>query len=47
MMGNFDDLFTGFVIICALFGAAVMAVVFWVVPWLWSLIKPLLHAVTA
>lgn len=28
-------------------GATLMGVLFWLIPWLWSLIKPWLHMVTA
>jgi hypothetical protein len=28
-------------------GAALMAIPFWLIPWLWELVKPWLHMVTA
>jgi len=28
-------------------GAALMAILFWLIPWLWELVKPWLHMVTA
>ncbi|UXB37722.1 hypothetical protein [Stenotrophomonas maltophilia] len=47
MYGNsLDGMFVGFAIICALAGAAVFALLFWLVPWVWELIKPWLHMVT-
>lgn len=46
-MPNFEGMFTAILIIAALAGAAIMAVIFWLVPWLWELIKPWLHMVTA
>lgn len=36
----------GFGILCAIAGAAVCGVAFWLIPWLWELLKPWLHAVT-
>lgn len=38
---------TAFMIICAIVGGAVVAFCAWGIPWLWSLIKPWLHMVTA
>lgn len=28
-------------------GAALMAILFWLIPWLWELVKPWIHMVTA
>lgn len=38
---------TAFMVICAIAGGLVVAFFAWAVPWLWSLIKPWLHMVTA
>ncbi len=38
---------TAFMVICAISGGLVAAFCAWAVPWLWSLIKPWLHMVTA
>lgn len=43
---SFYGLFLGFGLICAGIGAAIFAVLFWLIPWLWTLVKPWLHAVT-
>lgn len=43
----FDGMFVVFGLFCAAIGAVIMGVIFWLVPWLWSLAKPLLHALTA
>ncbi|MBV6321919.1 hypothetical protein [Duganella violaceipulchra] len=37
----------GFVIFCVLAGAAVATALIYGLPWLWSAIKPLLHAASA
>lgn len=48
MYGNsLDGMFVAFGVICALIGGAIFAVAYWLVPWLWELIKPWLHMVTA
>ncbi|QXF03595.1 MULTISPECIES: hypothetical protein [Xanthomonas] len=44
---SLDGMFIGFAIMCALVGATIFALLFWLVPWLWELIKPWLHMVTA
>lgn len=45
-----NDMFTGIMLafgaICIAVGAALVAIVVWVVPWLWALIKPWLHQIT-
>jgi hypothetical protein len=33
--------------IAVLIGMAIMAVLVWLIPWLWELIKPWLHMITA
>ena len=38
--------FTAMLVMAALAGAALFALLFWVVPWLWELVKPWLHMVT-
>ncbi|MFA5662394.1 hypothetical protein [Castellaniella sp.] len=45
-MGDLSGAITAFMVVCGVVGAAIMAVLFWVVPWLWGLIRPWLHAVT-
>ncbi|MEE7545754.1 hypothetical protein HF319_00690 [Xanthomonas sp. Kuri4-1] len=48
MYGNsLDGMIVAFGIICALIGAAVLAVLFWGLPWVWELVRPWLHTVTA
>ena len=34
-------------ILGAVIGMAIMAIIFWLIPWLWELIKPWLHLITA
>lgn len=41
-----DGAFTALMIACGIAGAAIMALLFWGVPWLWGVVKPWLHAVT-
>lgn len=41
-----DGAFTALIVAAGIAGAAIMAVLFWGVPWLWALIKPWLHMVT-
>jgi hypothetical protein len=36
-----------FGIMCAVIGAAIVGLCFWLVPWLWEVAKPWLHTVTA
>ena len=45
--GYFDFNVTGFIIGCLIVGAAIGIGVAYLVPWLWSFIKPLIHALTA
>ncbi|SOU10853.1 hypothetical protein LMG19145_01959 [Xanthomonas arboricola pv. fragariae] len=48
MYGNsFDGMIGCFATACALAGGAIFAVAFWLIPWLWELLKPWLHTVTA
>lgn len=48
MYGNsFDGMIGCFAAACALAGGAIFALLFWLVPWLWDLVKPWLHAVSA
>jgi hypothetical protein len=42
-----DGTFTVMFVAIALFGAAIAATLIFGLPWLWSLIKPLLHVVSA
>jgi len=44
---GFDGMFTAFAIICMVIGGAIVGICFWLIPWLWSLVKPWLHVVTA
>jgi hypothetical protein len=39
--------FTGLIVFMLVVGAAIGAMLAYVLPWLWSFIKPLLHALTA
>ena len=41
------DAMMGFVIVCIVVTAAVTAALIFGIPWLWSLLKPLLHTWTA
>ena len=45
-MGNLDGAIAVFMVACGLIGAAIMATLFWGVPWVWGLVKPWLHVVT-
>ena len=45
--GYFDFNMTGFIIGCLIVGAAIGIAIAYLVPWLWSFIKPLIHALTA
>lgn len=42
-----DGAFTMLIVAAGIAGAAVMALLFWVAPWLWGVIKPWLHLATA
>lgn len=47
MIGSdLENSFIALLVVCGVIGAAIMAVLLWLVPWLWSLVKPMLHAVT-
>jgi hypothetical protein len=45
--GFTDDPFVACVIVAAVLGGFLVAAGFLILPWLWSLLAPLLHAVTA
>ncbi|MBO9766503.1 MULTISPECIES: hypothetical protein [Xanthomonas] len=48
MYGNsLDGAFTALLVVAGVAGAAIFALLFWLVPWLWELVKPWLHTVTA
>lgn len=47
MYDGIGNAMTAFAIIAFAAGAAVCGLLFWLVPWLWSLIKPWLHAIKA
>jgi len=47
MYDGLGNVFAFGIVLAACVGAAVMGVLFWLVPWLWGLIKPWLHMVTA
>ena len=42
--GYYDLNVTGFIIVCLIVGAAIGIAIAYLVPWLWSFIKPLIHA---
>lgn len=44
---SLEGMFAAMLFVVALAGAAVMAFLVWVVPWLWGLVKPWLHTLTA
>lgn len=44
---SLDGMFGAMVVFFMVIGAAIAGVCFWIIPWLWSLIKPWLHMVTA
>lgn len=41
-----DGAFAAMLAAAALAGAGLFALLFWVVPWLWELVKPWLHMVS-
>lgn len=45
-MGDLSGAVTAFMVACGLIGAALMAALFFGVPWLWGLIRPWLYVVT-
>lgn len=45
--GYYDLNVTGFIIGCLIVGVAIGIAIAYLVPWLWSFIKPLIHALTA
>ena len=45
--GYFDFNLTPVIIACLIVGAAIGIAIAYLVPWLWSFIKPLIHALTA
>ena len=45
--GYYDLNVGGFIIGCLIVGAAIGIGVAYLVPWLWSFIKPLIHTITA
>lgn len=46
-MYDFTGAFVGFGIVCGLIGATAMAFALYVLPWLWTVSKPYIHALTA
>lgn len=46
MYGGSGNWFIGAVLLAMAAGAALMAVLFWLLPWLWEMVKPWLHAAT-
>ena len=38
---------TGFIVGCLIVGIAIGVVIAYLVPWLWSFIRPLIHTLTA
>ena len=45
--GYYDLNVTGFSICCLIVGIAIGIAIAYLVPWLWSFIKPLIHTLTA
>ena len=45
--GYYNMDMTGFFIGCLVVGVAIGIAIAYLVPWLWSFIKPLIHALTA
>ena len=45
--GYYNMDMTGFLIACVIVGAVIGVALAYLVPWLWSFIKPLIHALTA
>lgn len=43
---DMDNLFIAMIVFFMVIGATIAGVCFWLVPWLWSMIKPWLHMVT-
>ncbi|MGV6491368.1 hypothetical protein ACTUVK_000531 [Stenotrophomonas rhizophila] len=46
MYGGNGNWFIGGIVLAMIAGAALMGILFWLVPLLWGLIKPWLHMVT-
>ncbi len=46
MYGGTGGWFIGAIALAVIAGAALMAILVWLIPWLWELVKPWLHAVT-
>lgn len=38
---------TAFMVFCFILGGLAVGVCVWLIPWLWSMVKPWLHMVTA
>ncbi len=47
MYDGLGNMFAAGIVLAMIAGAALMVVLFWLVPWLWSLIEPWLHLVMA
>lgn len=47
MYDGLGNMFAAGIVLAIIAGGALVGVLFWLVPWLWSLIKPWLHMVTA
>ena len=45
--GMYDRMFETLIIGSVIVGGLIAAALFFVVPWLWEYIKPMLHAITA
>lgn len=45
-VGDLTKAFTAMMVMAALAGAAIFAVLFWLVPLVWEWVKPWLHAIT-
>ena len=46
MYDGMGNAFLAGLLLAAAAGAALMAILFWVIPWIWELVKPWLHTVT-
>lgn len=48
MYGNsLEGAFLAILVVAGVIGAAIMAAIVWLIPWLWELVKPWLHQVTS
>lgn len=45
-MGDLSGAITALAVAAGIAGAAITALLFWVAPWVWDLVRPWLHTVT-